>query len=36
MSGLEGVRAQWAMLCTAWNLQKLYAMWRTGKIVFAA
>jgi transposase len=25
--GLENVKTQWAMLCTSWNLQKLYKHW---------
>ena len=27
MRGLESVRAQWALLCTGWNLQVLYRHW---------
>lgn len=26
--GIENVRAQWSMVCTAYNLKKLYALWR--------
>jgi hypothetical protein len=29
--GLDNVRAQWAMLCTAYNLRKLYQHWRTSR-----
>lgn len=29
--GLEKVRAQWAMLCTTWNLQVIYRGWREGR-----
>jgi len=28
--GLEAVRAQWALACSALNLRKLYAVWATG------
>lgn len=31
--GLEGVRAQWALVCTAVNLRKLYAFWCARKLV---
>jgi hypothetical protein len=27
LRGLESVRAQWALLCTSWNLQVLYRHW---------
>jgi transposase len=33
--GLEGARAQWALLCTALNLRKLYARWRVGELQLA-
>lgn len=25
--GLDGVRAQWALLCSTWNLRKIYVAW---------
>lgn len=28
--GLENVRAQWQLLCTVYNIKKLWALWRTG------
>ena len=33
--GLEGVQAQWAMLCTTHNLKKLLRLWQEGKFQFA-
>jgi len=29
--GLENVRTQWSFLCTAYNLKKLYALWRNER-----
>jgi transposase len=32
LRGLNGARAQWAMVCTAINLRKLVASWRAGQL----
>jgi transposase len=34
--GLEAVRAQWALVCTAYNLKKLYRVWATQRLALAA
>jgi transposase len=34
--GLENVRTQWALLCTAFNLKKLYQHWAAGQLACAA
>jgi hypothetical protein len=33
--GLENVRTQWLLLCTAANLRRLHRDWTKGKVVFA-
>jgi hypothetical protein len=33
--GCEKVRTQWSLICTAYNLSKLFRLWRLGKQVFA-
>jgi len=35
-AGLESVRAQWALLCTTFNLRKLHRRWATGQLLWAA
>jgi transposase len=32
LSGLENVRAQWALICATYNLHKLYRHWKSGEI----
>jgi transposase len=34
--GLEKARAQWALVCTAVNLRKLYAWWRQGRLILSS
>ena len=36
LGGLENVRTQWAMICTAWNLKKLFAGWREALTLLPA
>lgn len=31
--GLKGARTQWAMICTAFNLKKMYPYWVAGRLV---
>lgn len=31
-TGLQNVRTQWAMLCTVYNLKKLYRLWVSGQL----
>ena len=33
--GLEQVRTQWALVCTAFNLKKMYKLWMAGKLLLA-
>jgi hypothetical protein len=33
--GLENVRTQWALLCTAFNLRKIYRHWAAGTLALA-
>jgi len=33
--GLENVRTQWALMCAAFNLRKLYRQWASGTLVIA-
>jgi transposase len=36
VAGLENVRTQWALVCTGFNLRKLYRVWRGGRLALAA
>ena len=33
--GLEKVKTQWALICAAFNLRKLFKVWKAGKLLFA-
>jgi IS5 family transposase len=33
--GLEKVKTQWLLLCTAMNLRRLHQVWAEGKLMFA-
>jgi len=33
--GLEKVKTQFSLICTTYNLHKLYEVWKAGKLVFA-
>jgi hypothetical protein len=30
--GLEAVKTQWALICTAFNLKKMHKAWATGQL----
>jgi transposase len=32
--GLDKVRAQWSLVCTAYNLKKIYKIWKKEKLIF--
>ena len=34
VSGLDKVRTQWSLVCTVFNLRKLFKVWKEGKLVF--
>jgi len=34
LRGLSGARVQWSLICTAYNLSRLYLLWRGGRLVF--
>jgi transposase len=34
VAGIDSVRAQWALICTAFDLRKLYPHWTTGRLAF--
>ncbi|MBU1626986.1 IS1182 family transposase [bacterium] len=33
--GLENAKTQWSLICTTFDLRKLYEVWKAGKLVFA-
>jgi len=33
VKGLRNVRTQWALLCTAVNLKKLFRHWQAGRLI---
>ena len=33
--GLANVRTQWALICTAFNLRKMYKAWEAGQLAWA-
>lgn len=33
--GMENVRTQWSLICTAFNLKKLYKHWLTGRLLLS-
>ena len=35
VAGLEQVGLQWSLICSAFNLRKLYPHWRAGRLRFA-
>lgn len=35
VAGLENVRTQWALVCTGFNLRKLYRVWLAGRLALA-
>ena len=35
VGGLESVRTQWSLTCSAFNLKKLYRCWASGRLAFA-
>jgi hypothetical protein len=35
VNGLEKVKTQWSLVCTTFNLRKLFKVWKTGNLVIA-
>ncbi|MBK6878549.1 MAG: transposase [Ignavibacteria bacterium] len=33
--GIQNAKAQWSMICSVKNLQKMYAIWTRGEIKFS-